>query len=152
MNVSQSQREAKATFWKRAAGNPLLVPDKIKDADIRRLTPGGEELPLSSKPFREWFLNKEQFEILLDSSREAALGLLIRKVTMTDEEAKKAKLTHAVQISAAKILLDKAGVGQDRIVVSDSTINDMSEDELEAFIEAKKPKAVKLKAVDVKED
>lgn len=146
MRVTQAQREAKATFWKRAAANPLLTPDKIKDADIRRLSPGGEDLPLASRPFREWFLDKDAYEVLLESSKEASLKLLIDKVNMSDAEAKKVGLTHAAQINAAKVLLDKSGIGETKVVVADTDVNNMSEEELEAFIAAKQPKP-KLKGL-----
>ena len=153
MRITQIQREAKATFWARAKNNPLLVPDKIKDADIRRLTPNGEALPLGSADFRAWFLDKDRHEILLTAGRDAALQKLIDKVNVPEElVGTKGQISHVAQINAAKVLLDKAGASEERVIVSDSQINDMSEEDLENFIASKRVKQPKLKAVDGKED
>ena len=149
MKITQLQREAKAAFWKRASDNPLLVPDKIRDADIRRLSPGGESLPLGYIEFREWFLDKDRHEVLLTAGREAALQKLIDKVNVPEDRVgQKGEISHVAQINAAKVLLDKAGIGEEKIIVSDSQINDMSDEELENYIASKRVKQPKLKAVD----
>lgn len=152
MFISQAQREAKATFWKRASNNPLLTPDKIKDSDIRRLSPGGNALPLGSTEFREWFLDKDRFEVLLESGKELALRKLLEIVATPDSEVGgRGQLSHTAQINAAKTLLDKANVGEAHIVVADSHIEQMSEEDLEEFIAQKQAKP-QLKAVDAKKD
>jgi hypothetical protein len=152
VKITQAQREAKATFWTRCRNNPLLTPDRISDADIRRLSPGGPTLPLGSKEFREWYLDKDAFEILLEVGKELAIKKLLDIVAIPDEQVGgRGEVTHAAQINAAKVLLDKSGVGQEKIVVSDSEIASMTEEELTKFINTKQQQPV-LKAVDGEKD
>lgn len=97
--------------------------------------------------FVDWFLNKDHTRQLIEAGSEIALKRLIEILECTGEQVgPRGEVTAAAQVQAAKTLLELseyAPTKRREIIFKDKDINDMNEDELRDFIQAR-AKALKL--------
>lgn len=137
---TNAQRKAKQRFWRKVAmagGNS--DPAKLTDQQIARLS--GDQMMvhyLGDAEFHDWFLNEKAEEDMIKAGAESAIQALMEIIGGGNEEVKP-----AVQVAAAKILLEMAGYGpkqQKEVVYKDQEVSKMSEEELRSFIQSQTEK------------
>jgi len=130
----------KAKFHSEVTGNPLICIENLGNTEIGRLS-GNPDLvnPLRETEFKEWFLDTKYTKIKIDSAQERSIDRLISIVS--DDEGRP-----TAQIAAAKLLLELGGNlgGEREGGFRDKEIDDMTEEQLYAYIASK---TRKLRAV-----
>jgi hypothetical protein len=126
------QRDAKSAFWLAVQSNPVVDLAHITMAGIIHMTGQSKVEKWWSQPgFQEWFTNREEFRMKLESATHMAIGVLMEIMGNPDANA-------AARVAAAKMVIEAAGKneGKQRAEpeVSDKRIQGMSEQQLEAYI------------------
>lgn len=141
MTPTRQQRIAKAKFWQRIKNNQALLPDEMDDHELARVA-GSLELQIALKKveFREWFLDVQINQAMLEVGVDVAIKRLIDICEMTgaDLVGKEAEAKTSDQVRAAEILLRYAGYGPSAAKAETvKDISNMSSHELDNFIDSK---------------
>jgi transcriptional regulator with AAA-type ATPase domain len=124
------QRDAKSAFWLALEDNPVADPRTITALGAVNLTNQPKvEKWWSVEGFPQWFLNKEEFRMQLESAAYMALSTLMEILHNPDANA-------SARVAAAKLVIEASGksVKVAETQVADKMIQSMSERQLEDYI------------------
>ncbi len=151
MRITKEHRLVKATYYRKAKGNPLVEdPANPSTADIELLTGCTKiELWMQDQEFSNWFLEEDSNKSLIASGCQLAIEKLMHILSLEGEDqvGPKCETTSAAQVKAAETLLRLGGFEPPKAVASkefaDKDVNDMDEKQLKAYIADRSPKIVK---------
>jgi hypothetical protein len=136
---------AKAQFWERIKKNPLIDMNNLTTSKIAQLC-GNLDIAkrvCDNDKYHAWFMDTDSAKNLASSGVEAAVEKLLEIVnTPMTEVGPGRRVTYKDQIAAAKEIMDRSGFGaakKPEVVYQDKTVQEMSKDELEAFIKTNTP-------------
>jgi hypothetical protein len=135
MKITKKQKELKARFHRLIKDNPLVDTASISNEDIRRLVGDSGMEWLSDPDIRAWFVDSKLLDDLLVMGAEEAVARLIEIVSTRDVGPREA-VTSTAQVSAAKLLMEFAGMKPATKVEKTVTSGDLSDDpeELREYI------------------
>lgn len=144
------QRDCKSAFWLALEENPIVDMSRITLAGVMQLTGQPRVEKWWAVPgFKEWFTNKEEFRVRMESATYQALDVLMEIMHNPDANP-------ASRVNAAKLVIEASGKNQSRAQssesVSDKKIQAMSEKQLEAYIKSKTRLITESKSEEGEED
>lgn len=136
---SRAQSAAKARFWAAVEGNPLVDIASLSNAEVSRMAGTTTVVRWASEVpgFMDWMLRKDEVPVLIKSGAELAVKKLLDLVT-APSTGDRGDVPHAVQMAAAKLLLDYSGhapAQQKNITVQQGQLPE-GEQALREYIEA----------------